>query len=35
MNKDFKDEFNKVLGKVLGNFNEDELKKHTRPDERK
>lgn len=26
MNKDFKDEFNKVLGKVLGNFNEDELK---------
>ena len=26
MNKDFKDEFNKVLGKVLENFNEDELK---------
>lgn len=26
MNKDIKDEFNKVLGKVLENFNEDELK---------
>lgn len=26
MNKDFKDEFNKVLEKVLENFNEDELK---------
>lgn len=29
MKKDIKDEFNKVLGKVLENFNEDELKTYS------